>query len=100
MMAGISIDRHVVCMEQDFKGMTLEYFWDFLMNEYIPAHKDELTQDEINQILKGIAEKKDHIYISEVVNPKTGRSHFKHSFVYANPYIPFSNVPEYEFDGF
>lgn len=64
------------------------------------GHKDELTQDEINQILKGIAEKKDHIYVSEVVNPKTGRSHFKHSFVYANPYIPFSNVPEYEFDGF
>lgn len=26
MMAAISIDRHIVCMEHDFNGMTLEYF--------------------------------------------------------------------------
>ena len=27
MMAAIAIDRHVVCMEHDFNGMTLEYFF-------------------------------------------------------------------------
>ena len=46
MMAAISIDRHVVCMEHDFNGMTLEYFWNFLLNEYIPAYRDELSEED------------------------------------------------------
>ena len=45
MMAAIAIDRHVVCMEHDFNGMTLEYFWNFLLNEYIQAYRDELCKD-------------------------------------------------------
>ena len=44
-MAAIAIDRHVVCMEHDFNGMTLEYFWNFLLNEYIPAYRDELSEE-------------------------------------------------------
>ena len=99
MMAAIAIDRHVVCMEHDFNGMTLEYFWNFLLNEYIPAYRDELSEEDISQIHKGIEEKKDHIYTCEI-NPETGRKRFGHSFVYANPYIPFGGHPKYEFDGF
>ena len=63
MMAAISIDRHVVCMEHDFNGMTLEYFWNFLLNEYIPAYRDELSEEDISQIHKGIREKKDPVCI-------------------------------------
>ena len=100
MMAAISIDRHVVCMEHDFNGMTLEYFWNFLLNEYIPAYRDELSEEDILQIQKGIEEKKDHIYTCEITNPETGRKRFCHSFVYANPYISFGRQPKYEFDGF
>ena len=100
MMAAIAIDRHVVCMEHDFNGMTLEYFWNFLLNEYIPAYRDELSEEDISQIQKGIEEKKDHIYTCELTNPETGRKRFGHSFVYANPYIPFGGHPKYEFDGF
>lgn len=48
MMAAIAIDRHVVCMEHDFNGMTLEYFWNFLLNEYIPAYRDELSEEDIS----------------------------------------------------
>ena len=99
MMAAISIDRHVVCMEHDFKGMTLEYFFFFLLNEYIPAYKDELSDADIEQIHKGIKEKKDHIYTCEITNPETGKKRFNHSFVYANPYIPFGGHPKYEFNG-
>ena len=36
----------------------------------------------------------------EITNPETGRRRFSHSFVYANPYIPFGGHPKYEFDGF
>lgn len=100
MMAAISIDRHVVCAEHDFNGMTLEYFWNFLLNEYIPAYRDELTDEDIQQIHKGIEEKKDHIYVSEIVNPKNGKRRFKHSFVYANPFMFWGEHPKYEFDGF
>ena len=99
MMAAISIDRHVVCMEHDFNGMTLEYFWNFLLNEYIPAYRDELSEEDISQIHKGIEEKKDHIYTCEI-NPETGRKKFGHSFVYANPCILFGRQLKYEFDGF
>lgn len=99
-MAAISIDRRVVCMEHDFNGMTLEYFWNFLLNEYIPVYRDELSEEDILQIHKGIEEKKDHIYTCEITNPKTGRKRFCHSFVYVNPYIPFGGQPKYEFDGF
>ena len=100
MMAAIAIDRHVVCMEHDFNGMTLECFWNFLLNEYIPAYRDELSEEDILQIQKGIEEKKDHIYTFEITNPETGRKRFRHSFVYANPCICFGRQSKYEFDGF
>ena len=47
-----------------------------------------------------IEEKKDHIYVSEIVNPKNGKRRFKHSFVYANPFMFWGEHPKYEFDGF
>ena len=100
MMAAISIDRHVVCMEHDFNGMTLEYFWNFLLNEYIPAYRDELSEEDILQIHKGIEEKKDHIYTFEIINTETGIKKLGHSFVYANPYFSFGRQPKYEFGGF
>lgn len=100
MMSAIVIDRKVACAEHDFHGMTLEYFWQFLLNEYIPAYKEELTDNEIRQIHEGIRNKKDHIYIGEIINPKNGKKRFSHSFVYANPFLFFGDEPKYEFDGF
>lgn len=89
MMSAIVIDRKVVCAEYDFNGMTLDYFWSFLLNEYIPAYQDELTVEEIKQIYQGIEEKKDHIHIGEIINPKTEKKRFSHSFVYACPFLFF-----------
>lgn len=70
MMAAISIDRHVVCMEHDFNGMTLEYFWNFLLNEYIPAYRDELSDEDISNIIEesmSVASASvDHIRVIEV----------------------------------
>lgn len=50
MMSAIRIDRRAVCAGHDFEGMTLEYFWNFLLTEYIPAFADELSEEEIRQI--------------------------------------------------
>lgn len=100
MMAAIVIDRRVACAEHDFNGMTLDYFWNFLLNEYIPAYKEELTDGEIQQIHKGIEDKKDHIYIGEAINPKNGKRRFAHSFVYAKPFMFFGEELKYEFNGF
>lgn len=100
MMSAICIDRRVVCAGHDFEGMTLEYFWNFLLTEYIPAFADELSEEEIRQIHQGIENKQSHIFIGDIVNPQTGRHRFSHSFVYANPFFFFSKHPEYVFDGF
>lgn len=100
MMSAIVIDRKVVCAEHDFNGMTLEYFWNFLLNEYIQAYREELTDSEIQQIHNGIESKKDHIYIGEIMNPKNNKRRFSHSFVYASPFLFFGESPKYEFDGF
>lgn len=48
MMAAIIVDGKPVCLKHDFEGMTLEYFWDFITNEFIPAYKNELSADEID----------------------------------------------------
>lgn len=50
MMAGIMINRQAICIGHDFEGMTLNYFWNFLLQEYIPAYECELSEDEIIQI--------------------------------------------------
>lgn len=63
MMAGIVIDNKVVCREHDFNGMNLDYFLGFLLNEYIPAFRYELSNEEIEQIYQGVKDKKDHIFI-------------------------------------
>ena len=54
MMSAICIDRRAVCAGHDFEGMTLEYFWNFLLTEYIPSFADELSEEEIRQIHQGI----------------------------------------------
>lgn len=97
MMAGIVIDNKVVCREHDFNGMNLDYFWSFLLNEYIPAFRNELSNDEIDQIHQGIKDKKDHIFIGTSEHCK---KRFTHSFVFENPMITFGWQPQHDFDGF
>lgn len=98
MMAGIMINRQAICIGHDFNGMTLEYFWNFLLQEYIPAYEYELTEDEIIQIKDGIENKKDYIYVTEKA-PVSGKKRLKCSFIYAKPFFIFSDRPKYEFDG-
>ena len=98
MMAGILIDGNIVCFEHDFNGMTLEYFKNFLLNEYIPAYKDELIENEIMQIHKGIKEQKDHIYIFKN-RQQNDKKKLTHTFTYAKPLL-FFNKSNCEFSGF
>lgn len=98
MMAGIMINRQAVCIGHDFEGMTLNYFWNFLLQEYIPAHECELSEDEIIQIKDEIENKKDHIYIIET-DPVSGKKRLKWSFIYAKSFFMFSNRSKYEFNG-
>lgn len=71
MMAAICIDRWAVCVGHDFDGMTLEYFWDFLQTEYIPAFSDELSKEEIQQIYEGIKNEQSHIFTNKGIDPET-----------------------------
>ena len=98
MMAGIMINRQAICVGHDFDGMTLEYFWNFLLQEYIPAYEYELTEDEIIQIKDGIENKKDHIFIMET-DQDSGKKRLKVSFAYVKPFFIFLDRPKYEFDG-
>ncbi len=98
MMSGIMINRQAICVGHDFDGMTLEYFWNFLLTEYIPAYKDELSNKEIAQIKDGIKNKKDHIFVIGT-DQDSGKKRLKVSFAYVKPYFIFSNRPKYEFDG-
>lgn len=86
MMAGIMINRKAVCMGHDFDGMTLEYFWNFLLQEYIPAYKCELTENEIIQIKDGIENKKDHIYVTKT-DLVSEKKRLKWCFIYAKPFF-------------
>lgn len=93
MMAAIIVDGKPVCLKHDFEGMTLEYFWDFITNEFIPAYKNELSADEIAQVEKDIKNKQSRIYI-------ISDGGLKHTLIYVNPFIIFSkHIADYEFDG-
>ena len=77
---GIKVDRRIVLAGFNFKGMSLEYFHEFLKNEFIPAYREELSESEIQQIMKGIEEKKDRIWIFK--NTETGRK-LTHTFTFS-----------------
>lgn len=95
---GIKVDRRIVLAGFNFKGMSLEYFHEFLKNEFIPAYREELSENEIQQIMKGIEEKKDRIWIFK--NTETGRK-LTHTFTFYDNvgFMPGYEV-NYEFDGF
>ena len=93
MMTAICIDRKAVCVEHDHNGMTLEYFHQFIENEFIPAYKNELTDNMILQIQKAIAEKSTHIFV------KNESGKMVHSLVFTKPFISYSKHPEYEYNG-
>lgn len=93
MMAAICIDRKAVCAEHDHNGMTIEYFYQFIENEFIPAYRDELTEDMLTQIHKGISEKSTHIFV------KNESGKLAHSLVFATPFMFYSERPKYEYNG-
>lgn len=95
MMSAITINRKPVIFGHDHDGLTPEYFWQFLLNEYIPAYQEELTDNEVAQIHKGIEEKKDHIYIWEY-NSDGSKKCMTHTLIYARPCFTFDMSSEFK----
>lgn len=88
MMAAIWVDGCVI-KEHDFNGMTLEYFLNFVRYEFIPAYRDELSEEDIKRLYDQLEKKKTRIAIG------------KHFLAYKFPCLGFGNDGiTHDFDGF